>query len=112
MNIEMEILIDEVKADLLESYTKDELKSAFDNSDHHEMTESFIPVYYAQLIEKCNDLDGSLWRRVWLEVDEFAQGSGELSPHDLLQANLFGLYSDAVYSALEKINSSSKSEEE
>lgn len=112
MNVEMEILIDEVKADLLESYTKDELKEAFENSDYHEMAESFISVYYAQLIKQCTELDGSLWNRVWLDVDEFAKGREELTPHDLLQANLFGLYSDAVYSALEKINSSSESEEE
>ena len=112
-NLEMKAFVSDVKEDLKSSYHIEELISAFDNSDYHEMTESFMPVYYAQLIKECTELDGNLWRRVWLEVDEFAQGNGEQSPHDLLQANLFGLYSDAVISALGEIkNESSESEEE
>ena len=111
-NLEMKAFIQDVKEDLKASYHIEELISAFDNSDYHEMTESFMPVYYAQLIKECTELDGSLWRRVWLDVDEFAQGNGEQSPHDLLQANLFGLYSDAVYSALEEIKKENPDSEE
>ena len=109
-NIEMRNLVADVKADLLECYHTEELISAYDSSDYHEMIESFIPVYYAQLIEKCNDLDGSLWRRVWLESDEFGHGAD--NPHDMLQANLFGLYSDAVYTALQEIKEETETEEE
>lgn len=111
-NLEMRNLVADVKADLLECYHTEELISAYDNSEFHELVESFIPIYYAQLIKECNELDGSLWRRVWLEVDEFANGNGELSPHDLLQANLFGLYYDAVGSALEEIKEDTETEEE
>jgi len=109
-NIEMRNLVADVKADLLECYHTEELISAYDSSDYHEMIDSFIPVYYAQLIKECSELDGSLWRRVWLESDEF--GHGAETPHDMLQANLFGLYSDAVFSALQEIKEETKTEEE
>ena len=66
-NIEMRNLVADVKADLLECYHTEELISAYDSSDYHEMIDSFIPVYYAQLIKECSELDGSLWRRSLLE---------------------------------------------
>lgn len=111
-NLEMNAFIQDVKEDLKSSYHIEELISAFDNSEYHELTEGFMPVYYAQLIKECTELEGSLWRRVWLNVDEFAQGNGEQSPHDLLQANLYGLYSDAVYLALEEIKKENTDTEE
>ena len=96
-------LIKDFKVDLLACYEVEELLDYHKNSDINQIVDSFIPIYYYQLIEECFNLTGDIWNRVWLNVDDFANNGETQSPHDILQGNLYGLYYDLVYKALEEI---------
>jgi len=96
-------LIKDFKEDLLMSYDVEDLLDYRDNKDIHEIVDSFIPVYYHQLIEECFNLTGDIWNRIWLNIDDFAYNGETQSPHDILQNNLYGLYYDCIYKALEEI---------
>tara|TARA_B100001939_G_scaffold279730_1_gene248380 strand:+ start:74 stop:421 length:348 start_codon:yes stop_codon:yes gene_type:complete len=103
-------LIKDFKEDLLMSYDVKDLLNYRNNKDIHEIVDSFIPVYYYQLIEECFNLTGDVWSRVWLNVDDFAYNGETQSPHDILQNNLYGLYYDCIYKALEEISQEQEEE--
>ena len=96
-------LIKDFKDDLLMSYDLEDLLDYRDNKDIHEIVDSFIPVYYYQLIEECFNLTGDIWGRIWLNVDDFAYNGETQSPHDILQKNLYGLYYDLITKAIDEI---------
>jgi hypothetical protein len=98
----LEIIID-VKENLLSCYEVDYLKERYENSDFHELAESFLSVYYHQTIEDAFNLVGDVWSRVWLEVDEFSIGKDDATAFDIVQGNLYGVYYDAVSEAIEDI---------
>ena len=103
-------LIKDFKVDLLACYELEKLIDEFKNNDIHELVDSFIPVYYYQLIEECFNLTGDIWARVWLNVDDFAYNGETQSPHDILQSNLYGLYYDLITQALEEITKEQEEE--
>ena len=105
-------LVKDFKNDLLACYELEELIEYFNNGDFVEIVDSFIPVYYSQLIDECYKLTGDIWSRVWLDVDELSNNYETQSPHDVLQSNLFGLYYDCIYTALKEITKENNKEEE
>lgn len=98
----LEIIID-VKEDLLGCYEVADLKERYENSDFHELAESFLSVYYYKTLEDAFNLVGEVWSRVWLEVDEFSIGKDNATALDIVQGNLYGVYYDAVSKAIEEI---------
>jgi len=105
-------LIEDIKSDLIASYTIEELRASFEDSDFNEIVDSFIPVYYYQLIEKCFALVGEEWSEVWLNVSDFSYGLENPSPFDILQGNLYDLYHRLVGQAMEEILEGQEPEEE
>ena len=103
-------LIKDFKVDLLACYEVEDLLDYHKNSDINQIVDSFIPIYYYQLIEECFNLTGDIWARVWLNVDDFAYNGETQSPHDILQSNLYGLYYDLITQALEEITKEQEEE--
>ena len=105
-------LIEDIKSDLIASYSIEELRASFEDSDFNEIVDSFIPVYYYQLIEKCFALVGEEWSEVWLNGSDYLNEKHNPSPFDILQANLYNLYNRLVGQAMEEILEGKKPEEE
>lgn len=103
-------LIKDFKEDLLACNDSEKLIDEFKNNDIHDLVDSFIPIYYYQVIEECFNLTGDIWNRVWLNVDEISDNGETRSPHDILASNLFGLYYDLIYKALEEITKEQEEE--
>ena len=104
-------LIKDFKKDLLECYELEDLINNYYSGDFIEIVDSYIPVYYYQLIEECFNLTGDVWSRVWLDVSDLGDNGETQSPHDILQNNLYSLYYDCIYKALEEITEENKEEE-
>ena len=103
-------LIEDIKSDLIASYSIEELRASFEDSEFHEISESFVSVYYYQLIEQCFALTGDVWSEVWLESSDY--GLENPSPFEVLQSNLYDLYYRLVGQALEEILEGQEPEEE
>ena len=105
-------LIEDIKSDLIASYSIEELRASHEDLDWHEISESFVSVYYYQLIEQCFALVGEEWSEVWLNVSDYSYGLENPSPFDILQGNLYNLYHRLVGQALEEILEGQEPEEE
>jgi hypothetical protein len=105
-------LIEDIKSDLIASYSIEELRASLEDLDWHEISESYVSVYYYQLIEQCFSLVGEEWSEVWLNVSDYSYGLENPSPFDILQGNLYDLYHRLVGQALEEILEGQEPEEE
>ncbi len=105
-------LIEDIKSDLIASYSIEELRASLEDLDWHEISESFVSVYYYQLIEQCFALVGEEWSEVWLNASDYSYGLENPSPFDILQGNLHDLYHRLVGQAMEEILEGQEPEEE
>ena len=105
-------LIEDIKSDLIASYSIEELRACFEDLDWFEIAESFVSVYYYQLIEQCFALTGEEWSEVWLNGSDYLNEKHNPSPFDILQGNLHDLYYRLVGQALEEILEGQEPEEE
>lgn len=105
-------LIEDIKSDLIASYSIEELRASLEDLDYYEISESYVSVYYYQLIEQCFALVGEEWSEVWLNGSDYSHGLENPSPFDILQDNLYNLYHRLVGQALEEILEGQEPEEE
>ena len=105
-------LIEDIKSDLIAFYSIEELRASLEDLDWYEISESYVSVYYYQLIEQCFALVGEEWSEIWLNVSDYSYGLENPSPFDILQGNLYELYHRLVGQAMEEILEGQKPEEE
>jgi len=105
-------LIEDIKSDLIASYSIEELRACYEDLDWFEIAESFVSVYYYQLIEQCFALTGEEWSEVWLNGSDYLNEKHNPSPFDILQSNLYNLYHRLVGQALEEILEGQEPEKE
>ena len=104
-------LVEEFKFDLnCGDYSTEELIAMHEDQDLHEFVDGHISVYYAGLIEQCNELTGEEWSQVWLNPTELEINN--VSAHDTLAGNLYLLYYEIANESLELLIQDIKQEEE
>ena len=68
----------------------------------HEIADSFVPVYFHELVMVCATAYGDAWSSLWLEQSEIGPAfDGSPTPVNILAGNLYDLVSNALHEYLQ-----------